>query len=52
MGIFGKHQREEAVPPNPETRTVGEYLTSWLNDIAAPRRQPKTLEQYRQLATI
>jgi hypothetical protein len=50
MGIFGKHQREKAVPPNPETRTAGKYLTYWLDNHAAPRCQPKTLERYGQLA--
>jgi integrase len=50
MGTFGKHQREKVVRSNPETRTVGEYLKYWLDNHAAPRCQPKTLERYRQLA--
>src|SRR4051812_23971372 len=47
---LGRHQDENGVPRNGDTRTLAQYVTYWLDDHAALRCQPKTIERYRQLA--
>jgi len=45
-----RHQQSKANAHTEDTRTLAEYLEYWLDNHAALRCQPKTLERYRQLA--
>ena len=47
---LGRHQDPSGVAREGDTRTLAEYLDYWLENHAALRCQPKTLERYRQLA--
>jgi hypothetical protein len=47
---LGGHQHANGVARKGDTRTLAEYLDYWLDNHAALRCQPKTLERYRQLA--
>lgn len=47
---LGRHQDANGVARKSDTRTLAEYLDYWLDNHAALRCQPKTLERYRQLA--
>jgi integrase len=47
---LGRHQDDNEVARKGDTRTLAEYLDYWLDNHAALRCQPKTLERYRQLA--
>ena len=45
-----KHQDLNSIPRKGDTRTLAEDFPYWLDNHAAPRCQPKTLEWYRQHA--
>jgi hypothetical protein len=45
-----RHQQANGTAHWDDTRTLAEYLDYWLDNHAALRCQPKTLERYRQLA--
>ena len=45
-----RHQQAKGTKHRDDTRTLAEYLVYWLDNHAALRCQPKTLERYRQLA--
>jgi integrase len=45
-----RHQQTKETAHSDDTRTLAEYLDYWLDNHAALRCQPKTLERYRQLA--
>jgi integrase len=47
---LAKHQDQDTSPRQGDTRTLAEYLRYWLDNHAALRCEPKTLERYRQLA--
>lgn len=49
LGAAG-HQQANGTAHRDDTRTLAEYLDYWLDNHAALRCQPKTLERYRQLA--
>ena len=45
-----KDQQANGIAHRDDTRTLAEYLKYWLDNHAALRCQPKTLERYRQFA--
>jgi hypothetical protein len=45
-----RHQQPKGSGHRDDNRTLAEYLDYWLDNHAALRCQPKTLERYRQLA--
>ncbi len=49
-GALARHQMHEASPQQWDTRNLAEYIRYWLDNHAALRCGPKTLERYRQLA--
>src|SRR5215471_11343991 len=47
---LARHQLHDASPQQWDTRNLAEYIRYWLDNPAALRCGPKTLERYRQLA--
>jgi integrase len=46
-----QRNRRQGIPPTPGRLTVGAYLATWLENVAAPSLRPSTLISYRQIVS-